>query len=74
MEPPPGVSGLTSTLTQATFSWLFHKDEEDGRQSEQIHGGAKGGKHRQMRFHEVGLAMGSTFSHPHYALLTTVLM
>lgn len=25
VEPLPGVSGLTSTLTQATFSWLLYK-------------------------------------------------
>ncbi len=27
VELSPCVSGLTSTLTQATFSWLFHRDK-----------------------------------------------
>lgn len=40
VEPPPGVSGLTSTLTQATFSWLVYKEEDEGRRSEQSYGGA----------------------------------
>lgn len=33
-EPPPGVSGLTSTLTQATFSWLLCTHEEDENDNE----------------------------------------
>lgn len=51
VETPPGVSGLTSTLTQATFSWLLHRNEEDTRQDELLcksYGGAKGGEQLQM--------------------------
>lgn len=50
VELPPGVSGLTSTLTQATFSWLFYRKKEDKGESEQvqIHEGAKGGEEWQM--------------------------
>lgn len=31
-ELPPGVSGLTSTLTQATFSWLHRRGRRQRRQ------------------------------------------
>lgn len=50
VEPPPGVSGLTSTLMQATFSWLFYRKKEDKSESEQvqIYGGAKGEEQWQM--------------------------
>lgn len=34
VELPPGVSGLTSTLTQATFSWLFQTERGDRRRKD----------------------------------------
>lgn len=36
VEPSPGDSGLTSTLTQATFSWLLHTDKAERGQSERL--------------------------------------
>lgn len=36
VEPAPGVSGLRSTLTQATFSWLLHRERGWGGDGEEM--------------------------------------
>lgn len=46
VEPPPGASRLTSTLTQATFSWLSYRDEEKRRWWGPVH--TEGGAQLQM--------------------------
>lgn len=42
VEPPSGDSGLTSTLTQATFSWL--------REGRGVEGGGEGGRQKVSRW------------------------